>query len=110
MLFLLTAAFRSLRAGPSPLPSYDGEEKSQNLLAPAWARIGGVRNTDAEAGALVVSIYFEKSLLSHDDPSSAVRFFANLLSAIESRLYAIEADLAVGLKANALHGYLLATT
>lgn len=106
-LILLT---RSLRTGPSPLPSYDGEEKSQRLLAPAWARIGGVRNTDAEAGALVISIYFEKSLLPLDDPSSAVRYFGNLLNCIETRLYAIEASLASGLEANALHGYFLAAS
>lgn len=95
----------SLRAGPSPLPSYAEKKKSQLLLKSAYHRIGGVRNTDAEAGALVISIYFEKCLLPFNEQIDARHFLNDLLDSLEGRVSLVEQDVALGLQQWSMHGY-----
>ncbi len=91
---------------PDPLPGYTSAEDRAFLFACAHDSLLGARNTQADAGQLLLRLLFLKS-----GPAAKLEraaFVQSLVDRLEAHVLASERDLAQGLAQLPLHGLLSA--
>lgn len=96
-----------LLAGPSSLPGWSSSHKSV-LLWDAYDSLLGARNTQAEAGRLLIKLVFSKSSTGASALEERQKFFQDMLDRLEDHVLASEKDLASGLEEKPMHGVLSA--
>lgn len=109
-----TACQHRLEFAPYPLPGYADNIRKNSLLDMALERLNGARNTDADAGGLLVQVFYHslgegtpKSLDSTASETLAQHdLFMSLLENLEKRVIHISGS--ATLEEEPLHGILLA--
>ncbi|KAJ9099209.1 hypothetical protein QFC21_004089 [Naganishia friedmannii] len=109
-----TQAAELLEFAPSPLPGYTDGSRRNSLLEMALERLNGARNTDAEAGGLLIQVLYHSlegapsighSLTAQETPAQP-DLFLSLLENLEKRVMRISGS--ATLEEEPLHGILLA--
>jgi hypothetical protein len=108
----LNVADRSRRLQNAPsLPGFQDPSFRQSLLESAIDRLNGARNTDAEAGGLLIQILYHSLRNEAKESNQALResqtrLFLSILGRLEARL--LRMDASSTLAEEPLHGLLLA--
>jgi hypothetical protein len=98
-----------LLAGPTPLPGWQDPALVEALVHDAHASLLGARNTQAEAGKLLIKLVFTKQSGAKGSFDGGENFVQQLLDRLEKHVEATEKDLAIGLQEFPLHGLLSAS-
>jgi hypothetical protein len=111
---LMVACSHRLEFAPYPLPGYSDESRKKLLLQMSLERLNGARNTDAEAGGLLIQVLYNslegdaQSALSHHAQGTSTQhdLYMSLLENLEKRVTRISGS--ATLEEEPLHGILLA--